>query len=196
MLEDDNTIKQEVKIESIVSEGEIRNTVPIIDAETRERAGKYTNIPVPVPWEFMLRKIHEDFYNGDWMPNLCCPRCLDYFPLPHGCEISGNGETISTDLDRDKQVPDAEYIYAENTVVTSILEADSPEVTIHPSIGCPTCGFHCHLKSNEFSISSDWSGASGNGERAYHKKMMHIRYSREEEHERMLNIGYPKSDIE
>jgi len=196
MLQDDETIKEEIVIESLINQNKIHNTVPVIDAETRERVGKYTNIPIAVPWQFMLRKIGADFYNGDWMPKFCCPRCLSYFPLPHGCEISGNGKTISTDLDRDKKVNDAEYFYVDDSTIESILEAESPSVTINPSIGCPVCGFHCHLEDNEFRISSDWSGASDNGERAYNKRMMYIRETREEEYQRMLSLGYPESNID
>lgn len=134
----------DVQIERVVRPG---------DVNPEDRSG--SGLLVLAPWEFALVGVSslDEAYTAHWV----CPRCLDVGFLGHQIELETQNAHVRCESDENRE--DRDYLHIPDELLDGILEADSVDLTVDPSIGCRCCGFHCYLEGSTYRVLSDWNGA-------------------------------------
>jgi len=150
-------------------------------------------ITMVAPWEMMLTPVRgrEDEYSPHW----CCPRCLSVGGLGHAVTIEGHGLKASKGDDRNVEGEySRDYIHISPEHLGLLSTAGDLQVTVNPSIGCTTCGFHCFLEGS-YRVVSDYDADGGmDPEQVIITQMGRMQEHRPEAFQRLLEAGYSDPD--
>lgn len=165
----------DIRIERVVRPG---------DVNPDDRSG--SGVMVLAPWEFGLISVRglEERYSAHWV----CPRCLDTGFLGHQIDLQAGGESFRCTSDEHSE--DRDYIHIPDTMIAAVLDADSVDLTVNPSIGCTTCGFHCYLEDSEYRVLSDWQGAESDrdAEQIYSNRLKKLHEHRPDVYNRLAEL--------